>query len=175
MRVAASTSSPLVSPTSGLSTAPAKWPSRVSRSRPTTRAYSWARCSGLRVWKATTRCNPFLAKSARVSRGVSTTSPYSGCFGWRQHLNLAADEMLARIVEHHAGAGMVGALRAVDRFEVALLLERVDVDDVEHADGFAGLIDERRLSSRLQGFRFGAGSREALRGSSKRTPCRRGR
>ena len=34
MRVAASTSSPLVSPTSGLRTAPAKWPSRVSRSRP---------------------------------------------------------------------------------------------------------------------------------------------
>src|SRR4051794_11675603 len=49
MRVAASTSSPLVSPTSGLSTAPAKWRSPVSRSAPATRAYSWARCSGLRV------------------------------------------------------------------------------------------------------------------------------
>src|SRR2546421_228539 len=79
MRVAASTSSPLVSPTSGFRTAPVKWPARVSRSRPTTRAYSWARCSGLRVWKATTRRKPLSRNRARVCRGVRTTSPYSGC------------------------------------------------------------------------------------------------
>src|SRR5947207_1970125 len=52
---------------SGFSTAPALCPSRVSRSRPTTKAYSCARCKAFRVWKPTTRLQPFFANSARVS------------------------------------------------------------------------------------------------------------
>ena len=81
MRVRASTSSLFVSPMSGFSTAAAKCPSRVSRSRPTTKAYSCARCKALRVWNATTRWYFFSAKSARDSRGVRTRWPYSGFFG----------------------------------------------------------------------------------------------
>ena len=119
MRVAASTSSPLVSPTSGLSTAPAKWPSRVSRSSPATRAYSWARCSGLRVWKATTRFQPFSRNSARVSRGDRTNWPYSGCFGCGSTRTSPPSSMSRGSSMHHPAAGMVGPLGAVDALDVA--------------------------------------------------------
>ena len=124
MRVTASTSSPLVSPTSGLSTAPAKWPARVSRSSPATRAYSWARCSGLRVWKATTRCQPLCAEQRpRLARRQDELAVF-GMLGLRQHAHLAAEQVGARVVLHHAAAGMVAAVGAVDALDVVLACPR---------------------------------------------------
>ena len=57
-------------------------PARVSRSSPRTRAYSWARCRALRVWKPPPGRTPAWPRTAPASRfGVSTRSPYSGCLG----------------------------------------------------------------------------------------------
>ena len=69
MRTSKGTSSPLVTPESGWSSSPS------TCSSATLVRYSWARCTGLRVWNPTTVDQPRSANAARVSAGVEGTSP----------------------------------------------------------------------------------------------------
>src|SRR5262249_25096535 len=75
--------------------------------------------------------------------------------------------MLAWIAEHHASAGMIGALRTVDRLHIALLVERIDTEPVDEAGRLAGFSREGRGGSRLHalgvGYRQGQRDRPGVR------------
>ena len=146
MRTRAGTSSPLSSPTSGLSTTPAKWPSRVSRSTPATSAYSCARCSGLRVWKASARSHWRSAISVRIWRGERMNSPYSAIDRLRQRPQLAADQLGARVVHDHVAARVVGARRAVELLDVLRLVPVEEAGDAQHGDDLAVVHQRGRVA-----------------------------
>jgi hypothetical protein len=74
----------------GLSLPSSMWMTRPSHSRRSMAMWqssSWARCIGLRVWKATTRFQPRSAISLRISTAVRKVSGKSSEVGEVQHLD----------------------------------------------------------------------------------------
>src|SRR6266542_6886340 len=58
--------------------------------------------------------------------------------------------MVARIVQHHAPAGVVRALRPVYAFDITKLVEGIDLADLQRPDHVSAAIDQRRRLARLQ-------------------------
>src|SRR6266540_819502 len=88
MRTSAGTSPSLVGPTSGCSSSPSQFSSAHFI------RYSWARCTGLRVWKPTTVVQPCSAKAAPVR---ALLSPLDGPVG---RYALTPAETRAAFAEH---------------------------------------------------------------------------
>ncbi len=65
-----------------------------------------------------------------------------GMLRLRQHAHLAAQQHLARIVHGHGAAGMIGALGAVDALDVLGLIPGKDVVDGQRADDFVLAVDQ---------------------------------
>ena len=124
--------------------------------QPATRAYSWARCSGLRVWKATTRCQPFLAEQRpRLPRRQDELAVLR-VLRLRQHADLAADQLSFAGRSSPCGRRGGRCARCRRRLDVLRLVPGVHVAHGERADEFRRFVDQ---ADRLAGLeRRGLGS-----------------
>ena len=122
MRVTASTSSPLVSPTSGFSTAPAKWPFARQPFEAGHQGVFVGAVQRIARLEGDDALPALLAEQRpRLARRQDELAVF-GVFRLRQHAHLAAQEVRARVVLRHAAARMVPAVGAVDAFDVAGLV-----------------------------------------------------
>ena len=75
--------------------------------------YSWARWTGLRVWKPTTRFQPLSANAARSSRGIVVVQGEAAAVGRLQKRHLAAQQDVSLAVQG-GDAGVSLVRRPVD-------------------------------------------------------------
>src|SRR5437016_5036986 len=70
--------------------------------------------------------------------------------GRRQNTDLTAQEKLARVAQHHASAGVIRTLGAVNTLDITRLVEGENIADLQRADDFLAAIDQRHVLARLE-------------------------
>ena len=128
-------SSDLVSPTSGWIISPS-----VTSSATLVR-YSWARWMGLRVWKPTTRRQPFSAKMARLGRRATYVAN-GGSARAIQHVAAQVD-LACGMDARHAGMRVLGG--AEDLLRLVPRVVGVLLGQLQDAEQPAGLVAQRDL------------------------------
>ena len=135
--------------------------------------YSWARWTGLRVWKPTTVFQPCSSKAARVSLGSRRWSWNSVYFWrWKRVTSPPSGDLFLGV--DGRDAGVLVLVGAVDEARLFLLVVVVGLGDVHDGERDAVFADEGDLLA-FVGLRVvaggGEGDRQRPRQRRRRGAC----